>query len=418
MHCSPSARGLRSRCCARAPTSWKPATRSPSTSMREPTGRRWFAASNAACPTLERIYEQYAKSNAAVAASAGEPLALEWTQIGRDLERYRSGDPVSAISALSGMVRAYADNPVEACAAERSTHAGVRDDYAARALARYAADRARMCDALRLAETRQVYDALASFYEMHLVSLWPFAASPGAPEVGTAELSTFVERVRAGADALSQSRRTLQRALRRDREVLDRRESDPIAVEFRLEWRARRAEELNARHIIDFAVGRTRTGRGRGLHLALRRPVRSPAPPGEGLSVSLCRCGRCVGTRAAGRVSRQRRPHPGALRSGPPRNVVLRRASSSTRTARDTICASVPGSSVATAWRFAPRRFPLALPVDTAKRAAIGCARSISRRRRSSCSDSSRRRAATGFVCSTRRRLRAGPCRTRRPMHP
>ena len=202
---------------------------------------------------LERIYEQYAKSNAAVAASAGEFLALEWTQIGRDLEGYRSGDPVSAISALSGMVRAYSENPVDACAAERSTHAGVRDDYVARAFARYVADRARVCHALRLAGTRRVYDALVSYYETHLVSLWPYTASPDAPEVGAAELSTFVERVRAGTDALSQIEGRYS-ALFAETAGFWNVESDPLAVEFRLEWRARRAEELNARHIIGFAV--------------------------------------------------------------------------------------------------------------------------------------------------------------------
>ena len=202
---------------------------------------------------LERIYEQYAKSNAAVAASAGEFLALEWTQIGRDLEGYRSGDPVSAISALSGMVRAYSENPVDACAAERSTHAGVRDDYVARAFARYVADRARVCHALRLAGTRRVYDALVSYYETHLVSLWPYTASPDAPEVGAAKLSTFVERVRAGTDALSQIEGRYS-ALFAETARFWNVESDPLAVEFRLEWRARRAEELNARHIIGFAV--------------------------------------------------------------------------------------------------------------------------------------------------------------------
>ena len=202
---------------------------------------------------LERIYVQYAKSNAAVAASAGEFLALEWTQIGRDLEGYRSGDPVSAISALSGMVRAYSENPVDACAAERSTHAGVRDDYVARAFARYVADRARVCHALRLAGTRRVYDALVSYYETHLVSLWPYTASPDAPEVGAAELSTFVERVRAGTDALSQIEGRYS-ALFAETTGFWNVESDPLAVEFRLEWRARRAEELNARHIIGFAV--------------------------------------------------------------------------------------------------------------------------------------------------------------------
>ena len=202
---------------------------------------------------LEQIYKQYAKSNATVAASAGERLALEWTQIGRDLEGYRSGDPVSAISALSGMVRAYAENPVQACAAQRSTHAGVRDDYAARALARYAADRARVCHALRLAGTRRVYDALVSFYETHLVSLWPYSTSLDAPEAGTAELSTFVERVRAGTDALLQIEGRYS-ALFAETARFWNVESDPLAVEFRLEWRARRAEELNARHIIGFAV--------------------------------------------------------------------------------------------------------------------------------------------------------------------
>ena len=202
---------------------------------------------------LERIYDQYAKSNAAVAASAGDRLALEWTQIGRDLEGYRSGDPVSAISALSGMVRAYADNPIEACMAERSTHAGIRDDYVARALARYAANRDRICEALRLAGTRRVYDALVSYYETHLVSLWPFAASPDAPEVGAAELATFVERVRAGTAALAQVEGRFS-ALFAETARFWSLESDPLAVAFRLEWRARRAEELNARHIIGFAV--------------------------------------------------------------------------------------------------------------------------------------------------------------------
>ena len=202
---------------------------------------------------LERIYDRYAKSNAAVAAAAGERLALEWTQIGRDLESYRSGDPVSAVSALSGMVRAYAENPVEACEAERSTHAGVRDDYAARALARYAADRAQVCHALQLAGKRRTYDALVSFYESHLASLWPWTPSPDAPEVGADKLSSFVEQVRASTDAISRIDGRYS-ALFAETARFWNVESDPLAVEFRLEWRARRAEELNARHIIDFAL--------------------------------------------------------------------------------------------------------------------------------------------------------------------
>ena len=203
--------------------------------------------------TLERIYGQYAKSNAAVAASAGERLALQWTQIGRDLDGYRSGDPVSAISALSGMVRAFSENPVEACAAQRSTHAGVRDDYVSRALARYVVDRARVCDALRLAGVRRVYDAIVAYYETHVVSLRPYTATPDAPEVSAAELSTFVEHVRAGTAALSQVEGRYS-ALFAETARFWNVESDPLAVEFRLEWRARRAEELNARHIIGFAV--------------------------------------------------------------------------------------------------------------------------------------------------------------------
>ena len=203
--------------------------------------------------TLERIYEQYAKSNATVAASAGERLALAWTQIGRDLDGYRSGDPVSAISALSGMVRAWAENPVDACAAQRSTHAGVRDDYVSRALARYVVDRSRVCGALRLADVRRVYDAIVAYYETHVVSLWPYTATPDAPEVGAAELSTFVERVRASTPALSQIEGRYS-ALFAETARFWNVESDPLAVEFRLEWRARRAEELNARHIIGFAV--------------------------------------------------------------------------------------------------------------------------------------------------------------------
>ena len=203
--------------------------------------------------TLERIYEQYAKSNAAVAAAVGEPLALEWTQIGRDLEGYRSGDPISAVSALSGMVRAYAEDPVEACAADRSTHAGIRDDYVARALTRYVAARAQVCNALRLASTRRVYDGLVAYYESHLISLWPYAATPGAGEAGAAELSTFVERVRASTETLSQIEGRYSEVFA-ETERFWSVDSDPIAVEFRLEWRARRAEELNARHIIGYSV--------------------------------------------------------------------------------------------------------------------------------------------------------------------
>ena len=202
---------------------------------------------------LEQIYAQYATSHAAVAAAAGERLALEWTQIGRDLEGYRSGDPVSAISALSGMVRAYAQNPVDACAAERSTHAGVRDDYVARAFARYVSDRSRVCEALRFADMRRVYDALASYYETHLASLWPYTATPDAPEAGAAELSTFVERVRAGSASLARIDGRYS-ALFSETARFWNVESDPLAVEFRLEWRARHAEELNARHIIGFGV--------------------------------------------------------------------------------------------------------------------------------------------------------------------
>ena len=81
----------------------------------------------------------------------------------------------------------------------------------------------------------------------------PTPRCPARPRWGAAELSTFVERVRAGAGEISQVEGRYSALLAQTVEFWDV-ESDPLAVEFRLEWRARRAEELNARHIIDFSV--------------------------------------------------------------------------------------------------------------------------------------------------------------------
>ena len=215
--------------------------------------------------TLEQIYTRHAHSDVTLAAAHGHRLAAQWAAIGEDLAGYRAGDALSGLSAMSGMIRAYADDPDSACAQPASTHAEWREDYIAEALRRYAGERARACNAWRLAGAKAAYDALAAYYESHVAGLWPYAASAQAGDIGAGGLARFIERVRDAAPALAAVEGRLSGTFEATRAFWGEPGEDTASIAFVVRWRTRGGEERNAEHVAEAVIEGTERDAS-GLH--------------------------------------------------------------------------------------------------------------------------------------------------------
>ena len=200
---------------------------------------------------LEQIHAQHAKSDVTVTAAYGHALAAQWAQIKADIEGYRSGDPGSAMSAMAGMIQAYSDDPERACAQPTSTHAQWREDYVAKALARYVRERERACERDRLARAKAAYDALAAYYENHVAGLWPYAGSAQAGEIGAHGLARFIERVREAGPGIGQVEARLSETFEATRTFWTEEGDDVASVAFNVLWRTRKGEEKNAEHVVE-----------------------------------------------------------------------------------------------------------------------------------------------------------------------
>ena len=198
---------------------------------------------------LRRLYEQLGAPYVDSAALRGGAIALEWRDIGDDIAGYDRGDAEAALSGLEGALHAWADGPDDACAAPQVLRAEGRDDYVARALARYRAQFEQECDQRRSARARAALAALSAYFRSNLAWMWPFSRDTKAPELPSATLGDFVSRLQESQEALASLEGGAVESLRANAKFWKLDDSG-VAVRFRAEWRARPGEEHLAEHLM------------------------------------------------------------------------------------------------------------------------------------------------------------------------
>ena len=199
---------------------------------------------------LRRLHEQFGKPYVGAAALGGRAVTYEWHDIGEDLAGYDRGDANAALSALEGMLRAYADDADAACEAPHATHAAARDDYVARALSRFRLQFDHACMERTLARTQKVYDTLAEYFTSHVSWLWPYSGDSSAPEVPGSTLSEFVSRLHGAEGDLARVEGGFAGPFLANARFWSRDDDGGVAVRFRIDWRARPMEEVLAEHLI------------------------------------------------------------------------------------------------------------------------------------------------------------------------
>ena len=202
---------------------------------------------------LRRLYKQYGAPYKDAAMLGAHRVAFEWNAIGHDIEAYDRGDPNAALSALEGMIQAFARDPRTACTKKNATHASARDDYVARALRRFHSQRTAQCERLAFEMAKSTYDELVEHFDRQVVGLWPYTADAAAREVPATTMRALVERIEGSGDALSQLDGRFVQILE-DHLELWTVEPDSLSVSFRVKWRARRAQEQHAEHLIDIEL--------------------------------------------------------------------------------------------------------------------------------------------------------------------
>lgn len=232
---------------------------------------------------MERIFEQYASPFIGAAAIGSGRSALEWRNIEKEIAAYKRGDAQSVLSGLEGMVRAYADDPAEACKSPRASLSG-RDDYLSRTLYRFRSEFDYACLRRDLADARTVYQKLIEYFDRHITWLWPYAPDRGATEVSPSTLATFVNQLHEGKDQLARLSRPFARDLLDYGEFWSQDQNGNAEIKFRVDWRTRREEESLAEHVISLNIeGANIDGDGNyswryGAPLSVRVKLASSSP--------------------------------------------------------------------------------------------------------------------------------------------
>ena len=198
---------------------------------------------------LRRLYKQYGAPYKDAAMLGAHRAAFEWDAIGRDIDAYDRGDPNAALSALEGMIQAFARDPHAACVTKNATHASARDDYVARALRRFHEQRATQCRRLAFDEALDVYHDLARYFERQVAGQWPYTSDTAARELPATTMRALVARIEEAKDALAKLDGQFVRVLN-DHLELWTVEPDSLSVSFRVNWRARKSQERHAQHLI------------------------------------------------------------------------------------------------------------------------------------------------------------------------
>ena len=201
---------------------------------------------------LRRLYERFGAPYIEAASVGGTLSAYRWRDIGEDIVGYDRGDADAALSGLEGMLQAYADDPDSACVAPRPAHAAARDDYVAKALERFRLQLDTACDNLAAARADDLYAGLAAYFMRNVAWMWPYAKDASAPELPGSTLGEFVARLHAAREALNQYDSPFAQAFRESAAFWTRNEDGVAVFRFRVDWRARPAEERLAEHIIAF----------------------------------------------------------------------------------------------------------------------------------------------------------------------
>ena len=196
---------------------------------------------------LRSIFEQFVQPFLPVATDGGNNwVVLHWQNIASDLAAYARGDADSALSALEGNLRAWAEDSGSVCGAPRSPIVE-RGDYLARAMEQTRSEIESACEAMRLAEIERRVEDVREYYDTHMKEFWPFSAN--APEVGSAALVQFVEKLHANAEILSETEGQLAADFVRHASFWM--PGQGASVQFKIEWRWRDHFDFLAHHVAE-----------------------------------------------------------------------------------------------------------------------------------------------------------------------
>ena len=198
---------------------------------------------------LRRLYKQYGAPYKDAAMLGAHRVAFEWDAIGRDIDAYDRGDPNAALSALEGMIQDFARDSHAACATKSATHASARDDYVARALRRFHAQRAIHCRKLAFDEAKASYHELVEYFERQVMGLWPYTSDTAAREIPATTKRVLIARIEDAGGALAKLDGQFVRILK-DHLELWTVEPDALSMSFRVNWRVRKSQEQHAQHLI------------------------------------------------------------------------------------------------------------------------------------------------------------------------
>ncbi len=203
---------------------------------------------------LTRLQTQLVEPFVETAAQRGKLAAVAWEDIADDLASHGRGNTDTLLSSYEGMVRAYADDREASCEAPRPAISIGRDDYVARATARFRHDLDAACAADRAARSQSVLDRVARFFELKLAWLWPWARDPGAPEVTPGTLDDYVETLQDAQETLATLDVAVARAFLEESQFWERLEDGGTGLLFRVRWRDRPSEELRAENLIELGI--------------------------------------------------------------------------------------------------------------------------------------------------------------------
>ncbi len=202
---------------------------------------------------MRQIRDQLAAPFIEPALGSRERSVVEWRDIALDMAAHERGDVGSALSGIEGMLRAFAEDPVEACRAPRPLAAG-RDDYVARTLARLRSELEFACRNRVLSDARRAYRRLAEHFERNVADLYPYSSDNAAPEITPETLSAFVSRLEETKDALESFDDDFAFAMLENANFWTVDQEGSAVVRFRIDWRVRPGEEQNAHHIIEYGI--------------------------------------------------------------------------------------------------------------------------------------------------------------------
>ena len=200
---------------------------------------------------LRRLNEQLGAPYVDAAAQSASRTAYAWRHIANDLAAYDRGDTDAALTGLSGMVNAFANDLESACKAPRARHGTARDDYVAEAVDRFIARMDYACTAHSEEEAHAVYDQIAQHFTRDIAWLWPYSNDPDAPEITAVALKGFIERLNAAGEDLAKLKGGLAEVLNASARFWQRDDKGSVVVTFRFDWRTRPSEEAFAEHVID-----------------------------------------------------------------------------------------------------------------------------------------------------------------------